>query len=215
MVVFVRPASGMAPNPMSPPEALPAFLERNRGKSCPYCAQPFVLIGNRKRAPTRDHIRPRRFGGGPILVCCMKCNNDKGSLFLSEWIEQLRIVSDSRVSLVKAVAGQFPDLARRPADLRVEVAAENGKRMRRLLAIQREAAARVEAAPDRMPGLERTPREKALAACGSRTPPWIPCAICRLYFPRAKALEDHTRMKHGVPRSLSAGISCEIAERRP
>lgn len=211
MVVFVRPVSGMAPNPMSPPSAIPEFLERHRGKSCPYCGQTYVLVGNRRRTPTRDHIRPRRFGGGPILTCCSGCNNDKGSLFLSEWVEQLSINRDPRALLVRRVALEFPELARRPHDLPLNYIKDPGKRIRRLVAIERKAKERMSTAPavaesERMPGLERTRQENVIArANGSRTAPWLPCPICRLYFPRQKALDQHTEMKHRSHRPMMVG----------
>ena len=143
------------------------------------------------------------------MVCCSGCNNDKGSLFLSEWIARLMHSDKRRAALVQAVAEQFPDLAQRPDDLPLGFVKAPGKRMRRLVEIERQAQQRVAAAatdPDRMPGLERTRQENVIArANGSRTAPWLPCPICRLYFPRQKALDQHTEMKHGSPSPMMVG----------
>jgi 5-methylcytosine-specific restriction endonuclease McrA len=55
------------------------------------------------RPPSRDHIKPRSKGhalaGNVALVCC-RCNTDKGSLSLGQWLTRLSRASDPRADHV-------------------------------------------------------------------------------------------------------------------
>jgi hypothetical protein len=57
------------------------------------------------RAPSRDHIKPRSKGytleGNRALVCC-RCNTDKGSLSLGQWLTRLSRAGDPRADHVAA-----------------------------------------------------------------------------------------------------------------
>ena len=50
------------------------------------------------RPPSRDHIKPRSKGhalaGNLALVCC-RCNTDKGSLSLGQWLTRLSRAGDA------------------------------------------------------------------------------------------------------------------------
>ena len=50
------------------------------------------------RPPSRDHIKPRSKGhtldGNRALVCC-RCNADKGSLLLGQWLTRLSRAGDA------------------------------------------------------------------------------------------------------------------------
>lgn len=54
------------------------------GKSCAYCRKdlPFHQV-------TRDHVVPQSGGGGNgknVVPCCLRCNSDKGSRDVWEWL---------------------------------------------------------------------------------------------------------------------------------
>ncbi len=78
-------------------------LAAHIGKRCPYCN---VLMGDPLTAfwaPSRDHLHPRVRGGshcGNIIICCRRCNSDKGSCTLWEWIVQLVMHDDARAEHV-------------------------------------------------------------------------------------------------------------------
>jgi len=59
------------------------------GSPCSYCG-PTMRIPD--RLPSRDHIKPRSkvdtLDSNRALVCC-RCNADKGSLSLGQWLTRL------------------------------------------------------------------------------------------------------------------------------
>jgi hypothetical protein len=104
---------------------------------CTYCEQrthrsagiPTRQADNLLR--TRDHVKPMWAGGTLKVVCCRKCNNDKGGLFLEQWLEVLARDGDRRLEIVQRVAMAYPDLAKvdrrprpLPADRRTRTDAE-------------------------------------------------------------------------------------------
>jgi hypothetical protein len=56
------------------------------------------------RPPSRDHIKPRSKGnalaGNLALVCC-RCNTDKGSRTLGQWLTRLSRAGDARAAHVE------------------------------------------------------------------------------------------------------------------
>lgn len=80
-----------------------AVLVAAIGSPCPYCGEPMV---GPERWPTRDHIKPRRFGGSgdPVngAIVCNRCNNDKGGLTLRHFASRLRRAGDPRAERVYA-----------------------------------------------------------------------------------------------------------------
>lgn len=73
------------------------------GKPCPYCAHDMDLTKHRKR-PSRDHIVPLARGGpnlaSNIVMCCARCNYDKASKLLEEWLDELIWSGDARAKPV-------------------------------------------------------------------------------------------------------------------
>jgi 5-methylcytosine-specific restriction endonuclease McrA len=72
------------------------------GSRCPYCGQTMQIPD---RPPSRDHIKPRSKGhalpGNLALVCC-RCNTDKGSRTLGQWLTRLSRACDPRADHVAA-----------------------------------------------------------------------------------------------------------------
>jgi hypothetical protein len=70
------------------------------GSPRPYCGEAMAVPD---RPPSRDHIRPRSKGygldGNLALVCC-RCNIDKGSLSLGQWLTRLSRAGDARAGHV-------------------------------------------------------------------------------------------------------------------
>jgi hypothetical protein len=79
-----------------------AALAAAIGSACSYCGQTMQIPD---RPPSRDHIKPRSKGyplaGNLALVCC-RCNHDKGSLSLGQWLTRLSRASDARADHVAA-----------------------------------------------------------------------------------------------------------------
>jgi 5-methylcytosine-specific restriction endonuclease McrA len=72
------------------------------GSRCPYCGQTMQIPD---RPPSRDHIKPRSKGralAGNLALLCCRCNTDKGSLSLGQWLTRLSRVGDARVDHVAA-----------------------------------------------------------------------------------------------------------------
>lgn len=66
-----------------------------RNRPCHYCGIGMTKRGTRdKRSATRDHIIPKSRGGtgSPIntIMCCRKCNNEKGDFTGVEYREWIR-----------------------------------------------------------------------------------------------------------------------------
>lgn len=95
------------------------------GTPCPYCGTEMTKpVPSRTGYPqpmtmaTRDHVKPRIHGGlmtpDNRVVCCLKCNGDKGSKTLETWLMTLVRIKDRRASLVEQViislaSGKKPD----------------------------------------------------------------------------------------------------------
>lgn len=66
---------------------------------CPYCLQTLPL-----EISTRDHLIPRSRGGktepANIILCCKKCNNEKGALTPDEYAhwKQLEFIRNGGLS---------------------------------------------------------------------------------------------------------------------
>jgi 5-methylcytosine-specific restriction endonuclease McrA len=71
------------------------------GSPCPYCGQTMQIPD---RPPRCDHIKPRSKGhalaGNLALVCC-RCNTDKGSRTLGQWLTRLVRTGDPRADHVE------------------------------------------------------------------------------------------------------------------
>ena len=77
---------------------------KDRGKPCPYCGQPMAARGAHR--PTPDHIRAKSKGyglGTNVLYVCWRCNQDKYTYSLAEWLERLRAANDPRAAHVAKV----------------------------------------------------------------------------------------------------------------
>lgn len=109
------------------------WLRRHVGRRCPYCGLTMTRERgwNSQRAPSRDHCIPLSRGGANTLanmiVCCRRCNEDKGSLTQEEYLavlaglaSRLDHITQARRSremnpqnarrdpLVRAVLNRFP-----------------------------------------------------------------------------------------------------------
>ena len=79
-----------------------AALAAAIGSPCPYCGQTMQIPD---RPPSRDHIKPRSKGhalAGNLAVVCCRCNTDKGSLSLGQWLTRLSRAGDPRADHVAA-----------------------------------------------------------------------------------------------------------------
>lgn len=80
-----------------------SILVKSYGRKCPYCGEP--MIGGLSR-PTKDHRLPRSRGGkllnGNRVICCAKCNGDKASQTLEEFLGWLECRRDPRAEHVRA-----------------------------------------------------------------------------------------------------------------
>jgi hypothetical protein len=166
-------------------------LAQHRGKKCPYCGVGFVIWPpNHPHAPSRDHIRPQWDGGVLKIVVCRRCNSDKGGLFLSQWLVNLRADNDPRVEHVEKVAANHPFMARpsgrtHPSEPRPD----DGRRTD------------AEALLDQLRNGDVTPQEamrKAVLEAARLKD--LPCGMCKRTFPSVMALEQHARVKHGTAR---------------
>jgi 5-methylcytosine-specific restriction endonuclease McrA len=69
------------------------------GLPCPYCGQAMQI----PRPPSRDHIKPRSKGyslDGNRALVCQRCNHDKGSRTLGQWLTRLMRDGDPRADHV-------------------------------------------------------------------------------------------------------------------
>jgi 5-methylcytosine-specific restriction endonuclease McrA len=72
------------------------------GLPCAYCAEAMTVPD---RPPSRDHIKPRSKGhalAGNLAPVCCRCNTDKGSLSLGQWLTRLSRAGDARADHVAA-----------------------------------------------------------------------------------------------------------------
>lgn len=77
-------------------------------KPCPYCGRKMESSPLNCR-PTRDHVYPNgRIRNNRWIVCCSKCNHDKGNLWLETWLQKLIAANDRRAFLVDRMAQLFP-----------------------------------------------------------------------------------------------------------
>ncbi len=74
---------------------------RALGRPCAYCGIRMKGRAPRLDSPTRDHVNPRVNGGGPIVMCCRRCNQDKMALTLREWVGVLYGRKDWRWKIVR------------------------------------------------------------------------------------------------------------------
>lgn len=90
---------------MTMPVQCVELLLRYEGMPCPYCAKAMTLADGKRgrRAPTRDHVRPRCKGATLAsfkdlnrLLVCRTCNHAKGSRSLVEFYAWLRERNDPR-----------------------------------------------------------------------------------------------------------------------
>ena len=86
------------------------ILRRSEGRPCSYCGVSMTRStrGARDRRATRDHaVIPRVYGGtlkrSNVVICCSRCNREKGSSPIGAWIVALRAAEDPRAELVAAV----------------------------------------------------------------------------------------------------------------
>lgn len=78
-------------------------VTRARSRACPYCGIRMTGKTPQFNSPTRDHVNPRVLGGGPVVMCCRRCNQDKTSLTLREWAGVLYGRKDYRWRIVTAL----------------------------------------------------------------------------------------------------------------
>jgi len=78
-----------------------------RGLPCIYCSAPMTGFKCQPLAPTRDHIVPRRLKGRRVVMCCYRCNHDKGALLLHSWHKRLVKCRDPRAAVVAALLDGF------------------------------------------------------------------------------------------------------------
>lgn len=83
-------------------------LDRVLGQPCPYCGNKMGRTHPRRGdAPTRDHVWPQSLGGRLTVICCRKCNGDKGHLSLDEWAVVLIMRNDFRRGTVSRLAADL------------------------------------------------------------------------------------------------------------
>lgn len=80
------------------------------GKRCPWCA--VVMAAGQETRPTRDHLTPRSRAKAHkdlqphqaeiLLVVCRRCNSDKKSWTIDEWVARLERGRDPRAAHVRA-----------------------------------------------------------------------------------------------------------------
>lgn len=80
------------------------FILRNYiGLPCPWCDKTMGYGGLHE--PTRDHLFPKSKGGHNrrpnIVIVCSKCNNDKRSKTLIDWLQRLEEFGDARARWVR------------------------------------------------------------------------------------------------------------------
>lgn len=93
---------------MRAPGAPADRVTRAQGRNCPYCGIRMTGKVNRPASPTRDHANPRAQGGGPVVMCCRRCNQDKGALNLREWAAVLQTrKGDYRWKTIAALAADL------------------------------------------------------------------------------------------------------------
>jgi 5-methylcytosine-specific restriction endonuclease McrA len=74
------------------------------GRACPYCAE-IMKVDSPTRRPTKEHPKPKSLGGTSedCIIVCSKCNHDKDSKTLPEFLEWLKRQDDPRVSAVQVL----------------------------------------------------------------------------------------------------------------
>lgn len=95
-------------------------IQKSDGLPCSYCGctmrttfiRPDVLA---PEFPTRDHVVPKCMNGSKTVMVCFACNQEKGSIPISEWYARLRRVADSRATkvldVISALSGMSWDMA--------------------------------------------------------------------------------------------------------
>lgn len=121
--------------------------------------------------PTRDHVRPVWGGGTFRIICCRKCNADKGQMFLSQWLTRLRKAGDPRARHVEAAAIRYAHLA--------------------------SPLSRAHPSDPVADDLRRTDAEIAFARMRGETGEGaLPCVICAKVFLSDEARKQHFEAKH-------------------
>lgn len=157
---------------------------------CPYCGRALLKSVGSNCYPTQDHVRPQWDGGTFKLWACIKCNSDKGGMFLEQWMVVLRIKNDSRLDHVAKIAERYPNMAKPGYRLSPSASARADTDAKRLMAelLERgefrcEKCSRI--FPD-MPSFEGH-RAKKMA-----------CSVCCQSCKSATGLAMHMRAKHAV-----------------
>lgn len=67
--------------------------KRRKGIVCNYCKRPLTKpsVPMRSLSATKDHVKPKSEGGRKTVPCCFACNNMKGNMSISEWINFMSI----------------------------------------------------------------------------------------------------------------------------
>lgn len=64
---------------------------RGLGEQCAYCRRTLENSRSRSRlAATKDHVHPRRHGGGRTVWCCRQCNALKKDMLEQDWLAFMR-----------------------------------------------------------------------------------------------------------------------------
>jgi 5-methylcytosine-specific restriction endonuclease McrA len=86
-----------------------AALVKHLYKPCPYCNRRMETRPLNLR-PTRDHVYPKSKNRYPnrLIICCTRCNHDKGALWLEDWLAKLIAANDPRAFLVDVIAKRYP-----------------------------------------------------------------------------------------------------------
>lgn len=94
------------------------------GTPCPYCHRKMSMVrgvaGRLQLRPTVDHVLAKVRGGPEAndnrILCCLRCNQDKGHLTLPEWHAELVRVGDLRAPVVAEFIAGFRDVDVAAAD---------------------------------------------------------------------------------------------------
>ena len=88
------------------------------------------MLGYGKLRPSRDHVQPKARGGrgSPTLICCARCNSNKGDKTLEEWAVVLTKKRDARALFVRMLADQLANgtLMLVPEHLKTEIRTLSG-----------------------------------------------------------------------------------------
>lgn len=85
---------------------------------CPYCLRTLEQRFTQGRPvstfPTRDHVVPKSLGGRITIICCVRCNNQKGDMMPDEWLDCIQVTRphalDSATRAIAAALRNTPEL---------------------------------------------------------------------------------------------------------